>query len=122
MDPLKTLPEDEFGKAILLRLNRQLLGNILPSQRGLTVGWKHNHDSVQLLAYFDRAPTETDRDAINEVAAEMEGEIGFSVSEKRFVIQVEPLCLQSAQPFAQLEMLNCWAHFRYENAAIQYPL
>lgn len=122
MDSIKNLPEPEFGKAILVMLNRQSLGHILPSQRGLTVGWQSDHDMLRIVAYFDREPTATDQDAINEIAAEMEAELGFSVSEKRFVIRLETECVGSTKPFAQLAALGCWAHFRYEGDTISYPI
>lgn len=120
MTSIHELPEQAFAQAILLLINRNSRGYILPSLRGITAGWTSDHQKVHLIAYFDRQPTENDSDSIQEIAAEIEASVGFSVSQNRFDIELDAEVRESTEPFARLESLGCWAFFRDEGETIHY--
>jgi hypothetical protein len=55
--------------SLLLSVQRALLGEVSPSLRGVTVGWRDH--LILLRFYFDGAVTEEDREAMSVVGAEV---------------------------------------------------
>lgn len=116
------MSEEEFARKMLVLVGRNALGHVLASQRGMTVGWAPDREELTLRAYFDREPNEVDVDSVNEVAAQVEAVIGYSLSEQRFVVRIEAESRYSETDFAQLEDLGYWTHFRDDGADVDYAV
>lgn len=96
----------EIRRALLLSIQRALLGMIYPSIRGIAVGFDDLR-KLTVIYYLDREPNEDDYESINQVIGEVLGDVIFeSVSEK---------CIFSSENWSKLDKLDAWVYARKED-------
>jgi hypothetical protein len=97
--------DSELRTLLLLSMQRALLGSIIPSIRAITVGFREQKE-LTLLFYFDRPPTEEDKEIVSDTTGEVLGDIDFD--------KVNEFCQYSKEPLSELPCLNAWVYMRNE--------
>jgi hypothetical protein len=97
--------ELELKTLLLTSMQRALLGNIIPSIRAVTIGFK-GQEELTVIFYFDRIPTQEDKEIVSDTVGEVLGDIEFS--------KVNELCQYSKEPLSNLSNLDAWVYLRNE--------
>ena len=88
-------------------MQRALLGSIIPSIRAISVGFREQKE-LTVIFYFDRPPTQEDKEIVSDTTAEVLGDIKFD--------QVNEFCQYSKEPITELPRLSAWIYMRNEFA------
>jgi hypothetical protein len=97
--------ELELRTLLLISLQRALLGNITPSIRAIAIGFKGQEELI-VIFYFDRFPTQEDKEIVSDTVGEVLGDIKFS--------KVNELCQYSKEPLSKLSSFAAWVYMRNE--------
>jgi hypothetical protein len=97
--------ELELRTLLLISMQRALLGNITPSIRAIAIRFK-GQEELTVIFYFDRFPTQEDKDIVSDTVGEVLGDIEFS--------KVNELCQYSKEPLSSLSSLDAWVYMRNE--------
>jgi len=102
--------ENQTTVNLRLSAQRALLGMIYPEIRAITIGieFMQNIETLKIICYLDRVPTEFDYQNIGEIT-------GYILGDFNLIHKVEEICEYTTEPIGKLKMLDSLVYYRLES-------